>query len=102
MPDVGLTSSAERLREEYKLVIKYTIEIEGLPVYTESYDAAFDWEIATAAQTSAFLQDVASLRGSHRWHCHRSGIPKQLFSFRERLKRSSRRIRPLLRIARKG
>ena len=40
MPDVGLTSSAERLNEEFKVVIKYTIEIEGLPVYTESYDAA--------------------------------------------------------------
>ncbi len=40
MPDVGLTSSAERLKEEYKVVIKYTIEIEGLPVYAESYDAA--------------------------------------------------------------
>ncbi len=40
MPDVGLTSSAERLKEEYKVVIKYTIEIEGQPVYTESYDAA--------------------------------------------------------------
>jgi hypothetical protein len=39
MPDVGLTSSAKRLKEEYKVVIKYTIEIEGLPVYTESYDA---------------------------------------------------------------
>jgi len=39
IPDVGLTSSAERLKEEYKVVIKYAIEIEGLPVYTESYDA---------------------------------------------------------------
>jgi hypothetical protein len=27
------------LKEEYKVVIKYAIEIEGLPVYTESYDA---------------------------------------------------------------
>jgi hypothetical protein len=32
MPDVGVTSSAERLKEEYKVVIKYSIEIEGLPV----------------------------------------------------------------------
>jgi hypothetical protein len=40
MPDVGLKSSAERLKEEYKVVIKYTIEIEGLPVYAENYDAA--------------------------------------------------------------
>jgi hypothetical protein len=40
MPDVGLTSSAEPLKEEYKVVVKYTIEIEGLPIYTESYDAA--------------------------------------------------------------
>ena len=38
--DVGLTSSGERLKEEYKIVIKYTIEIEGLPIYTENYDAA--------------------------------------------------------------
>jgi hypothetical protein len=32
MSDVGLASSAQRLKEEYKVVIKYTIEIEGLPV----------------------------------------------------------------------
>jgi hypothetical protein len=40
MPDVGLTSSAEPLNEEYRVVIKYTIEIEGLAVYSESYDVA--------------------------------------------------------------
>jgi hypothetical protein len=28
MPDAGLTSSAEPLKEEYKVVVKYTIEIE--------------------------------------------------------------------------
>jgi hypothetical protein len=36
MPDVGLTSSVEPLKEEYRVVIKYTVEIEGLPVYSES------------------------------------------------------------------
>ncbi|HZC34448.1 MAG TPA: hypothetical protein VE242_02480 [Chthoniobacterales bacterium] len=40
MPDVGLTSSAEPLSGDYKVVIKYTIEVEGLPVYSESYDVA--------------------------------------------------------------
>jgi hypothetical protein len=39
MPDVGLTSSAEPLSDEYKVVIKYTVEVNGLPVYTETYDA---------------------------------------------------------------
>ena len=38
MPDVGLTSAAEPLDPNYKVVIKYTIEVEGLPVYSESYD----------------------------------------------------------------
>ena len=38
MPDVGLTSAAEPLDPNYKIVIKYTIEVEGLAVYSESYD----------------------------------------------------------------
>jgi hypothetical protein len=38
MPDVGLTSAAEPLDPRYKVVIKYTIEVEGLAVYSESYD----------------------------------------------------------------
>ncbi|MBV8483869.1 MAG: hypothetical protein JO077_13515 [Verrucomicrobia bacterium] len=37
MPDVGLTSSVEPLTDQ-KVIIKYTVEINGLPVYTESYD----------------------------------------------------------------
>jgi hypothetical protein len=40
MPDVGLTSSAEPLQDGYRVVIKYTIEVEGLEVYTETYDVA--------------------------------------------------------------
>lgn len=38
MPDVGLTSSTEPLAPDAKLVIKYSVEVEGLPVYQESYD----------------------------------------------------------------
>jgi hypothetical protein len=38
MPDVGLTSSSEPLSSEYKVVVKYTVEVDGLPVYTETYD----------------------------------------------------------------
>jgi len=40
MPDVGLTSAAEPLDPKYKVVIKYTIEVEGLAIYSESYDVA--------------------------------------------------------------
>jgi hypothetical protein len=40
MPDVGLTTATEPLDSEYKVVIKYSVEVEGLPVYTETYDAA--------------------------------------------------------------
>lgn len=38
MPDVGLTSSSEPLHPGYKVVVKYTVEVEGLAVYTETYD----------------------------------------------------------------
>jgi hypothetical protein len=38
MPDVGLTTAAEPLGSDLKVVIKYSIEVEGLPVYNETYD----------------------------------------------------------------
>lgn len=40
MPDVGLTSAAEPLDPSYRVVIKYSVEVEGLPVYQESYDVS--------------------------------------------------------------
>jgi len=38
MPDVGLTTSTEPLPEHARVVIKYSVEVEGLPVYQESFD----------------------------------------------------------------
>jgi len=38
MPDVGLTTATEPLDPNYRVVIKYSVEVEGLPVYQESYD----------------------------------------------------------------
>ena len=38
MPDVGLTTATEPLSPDLKVVIKYSVEVEGLPVYQESYD----------------------------------------------------------------
>jgi hypothetical protein len=38
MPDVGLTTNTKPLDPEYRVVIKYSVEVEGLPVYQESYD----------------------------------------------------------------
>jgi len=40
MPDVGLFTATEPLPPDAKVVIKYSVEVEGLPVYTETYDAA--------------------------------------------------------------
>lgn len=40
MPDVGLFTAAEPLPEAAKLVIKFSVEVNGLPVYTETYDAS--------------------------------------------------------------
>ena len=38
MPDVGLTSATQPLPKNAKVIIKYSVEVEGLPVYQETYD----------------------------------------------------------------
>ena len=40
MPDVGLLSFTEPVAKEDKVVVKYSVEVNGLPVYTETYDVA--------------------------------------------------------------
>ena len=40
MPDVGLLTATEPLSKDMKVVIKYSVEVNGLPVYSETYDAA--------------------------------------------------------------
>ncbi|GEM_PF-1207302 len=37
MPDVGLFTATEPLSDDMKVVIKYSVEVNGLPVYQESY-----------------------------------------------------------------
>jgi len=39
MPDVGLFTATEPLSKEMKVVIKYSVEVNGLPIYQESYSA---------------------------------------------------------------
>jgi hypothetical protein len=38
MPDVGLTTAQEPLPTDAKVIIKDSVEVEGLPVYQETYD----------------------------------------------------------------
>ena len=38
MPDVGLFTATEPLSKGMKVIIKYVVEVEGLPVYSETYD----------------------------------------------------------------
>lgn len=38
MPDVGLFTATQPLDKNLKVVIKYVVEVEGLPVYSETYD----------------------------------------------------------------
>ena len=38
MPDVGLTSATEPLPKDAKVIIKYSVEVEGLPVYQVTDD----------------------------------------------------------------
>jgi len=40
MPDVGLLSFSEPVPREDKVIVKYSVEVNGLPVYTETYDVA--------------------------------------------------------------
>ena len=38
MPGVGLLTFTKPLASSSKVIIKYTIEIDDLPIYTETYD----------------------------------------------------------------
>ncbi len=38
MPDVGLLTFTNPLPKGAKVIIKYSVEVNGLPVYTETYD----------------------------------------------------------------
>lgn len=38
MPDVGLLTFTDPLPRDAKVIIKYSVEVNGLPVYTETYD----------------------------------------------------------------
>lgn len=38
MPDVGLFTAGQPLTKDIKVVVKYSVEVGGLPVYQESYD----------------------------------------------------------------
>jgi len=38
MPDVGLLSFTEPLPADARVIIKYSVEVNGLPVYNETYD----------------------------------------------------------------
>ena len=38
MPDVGLTSATPPLPQDAKVVIKYSVQVDGLPVCREPYD----------------------------------------------------------------
>ena len=40
MPDVGLLSFTEPVAKQDKVIVKYSVEVNGLPVYNETYDVA--------------------------------------------------------------
>lgn len=56
MPNVGLTTSTEPLSPDAQVSIRYTVEVEGLPVYTELYDVdKLAKELATDPDNTARL-----------------------------------------------
>jgi hypothetical protein len=38
MPDVGLFTATKPVSKSLPIIIRYSVEVGGLPVYTESYD----------------------------------------------------------------
>jgi hypothetical protein len=62
MPDVGLTTATEPLDPSYRVVIKYSIEVEGLPVYNETYDVK---TLAGELETDSKLTEKLWLRRLH-------------------------------------
>jgi hypothetical protein len=71
MPDVGLFTATEPLSKDMKVVIKYTVEVNGLAVYNESYDvdklaAELEEDEAKAVEIwSRRIKCVAACRKRH-------------------------------------
>ena len=53
MPDVGLFTATDPLSKDLKVIIKYVVEVEGLPVYSETYDVAKLADELAADETKA-------------------------------------------------
>jgi hypothetical protein len=56
MPDVGLFTASEPLPDTAKVVVKFSVEANGLPIYTETYDSAkIEEELKTDESKAAEL-----------------------------------------------
>ncbi len=53
MPDVGLFTATAPLSKDMRVIIKYVVEVEGLPVYSETYDVAKLADELAADETKA-------------------------------------------------
>jgi len=74
MPDVGLTTATNPLPKNAKVVIKYSVEVEGLPVYQESY------AVDTLAKEIKKDRELAKELWFRRVECVVSSRNKEAFS----------------------
>src|SRR3954462_11217396 len=73
MPDVGLFTATEPLPADARVIIKYAVEVEGLPVYSETYDVAKIAQELEADERKAI--EIWSRRIKCVVHCrHRNGF----------------------------
>ena len=69
MPDVSLFTASEPLTDDVTVSIRYTVEVDGLPAYTELYDVRklargveTDRERAVAAWTRRLDAPIENLK----------------------------------------
>lgn len=74
MPDVGLLTATEPLASDLRVVIKYSVEVEGLAVYQESYD------VDTLTKELKTDPDAVAQRWLRRLRCAVAARPRPGFS----------------------
>lgn len=76
MPDVGLLSTTKPVPKSTPVIIRYSVEVGGLPVYNESYDV--DILAADLKKDEAKVLDLWARRLLSAVHArHRPGLVRR-------------------------
>lgn len=81
MPDVGLFTATEPVSNSIPVIIRYSVEVGGLPVYNESYDVdtlAVELEMDEAKAVQLWVRRIKCVVGARHRHGFSAAVARCL------------------------